>query len=59
MNDITYMTAVMLSYENGAQIEFKWIDDFEWTPTSTPFWNWEFFNYRVAQEKTREHTRNG
>ena len=54
MNDITYMTAVMLAFLNGANIEFKWIDDSEWMPAAMPFWNWDSYDYRVAQESSDE-----
>ena len=49
------MTAVMLSYLNGARIEYQeeWFDDDDcWELTEDPKWNWELFNYRVALDNS-------
>ena len=51
MTDITYMTAVMLSAMNGANIECKRKGDSErhWSYVLRPTWNWMDLDYRVAQ----------
>ena len=46
---ITEMCAVMLAHENGAKIEFRWIDSETWYPALPPGWNWTAFEYRVAE----------
>jgi hypothetical protein len=46
---ITEMVAVMLSYENGAKIEFRNEYLPEWTPVESPSFNWGWSEYRIAE----------
>ena len=50
MTDITYMTAVMLSYLNGANIQYKRKSDIDsissWAYVLRPSWNWMDLDYR-------------
>lgn len=44
--------AVMLAYKAGKKIEYRTNHENEkWRVTSTPAWNFEFFDYRVKSEK--------
>ena len=44
---------VMLAFDNGHRIEFRWRCDSKgsWVGVEKPAWNWQVYEYRVAQPK--------
>ena len=46
MKTIKEMTDIMLAFDRGEQIEFRY-KEIEWRDTNKPIWDWNHFDYRV------------
>ena len=46
MKTIKEMTDIMLAFDRGEQIEFRY-REIEWRDTNKPIWDWNHFDYRV------------
>ena len=55
MNQLTRQISVMQSYSTGKQVEELYIygdDLYAWNPSIEPNWDWESFDYRIAEIQT-------
>ena len=46
MKTIKEMTDIMLAFDRGEQIEFRY-REIEWRDTNKPIWDWNHFDYRI------------
>lgn len=53
MRTLDYMIEVMQAANKGKQIEYRLRGPY-WEPTSSPLWNWDMIDYRVAPDPYEE-----
>ena len=51
--ELKEMIKIMQHYADGGRIEFKPRNTIGWRFVVYPVWNWELFDYRIAEQKQK------
>ena len=52
--DLKDKIKVMQHFANGGKVEYSYLRLNAWKLTDAPVWNWDSYDYRIAQPKTKQ-----